>query len=45
MKIVIIKPKLIVILISPRISFPKNLATKKLNETGTNPTNKRAIPV
>ena len=45
MKVVIIREKLKIILIDPRISFPKVRATKKLNKNGTIPIKVRAKPV
>ena len=45
MKIVIIKQKLRITLIDPRVSLPNVLATKKLNRKGVEPTNARARPV
>tara|TARA_Y100001935_G_scaffold113536_1_gene94144 strand:- start:134 stop:271 length:138 start_codon:yes stop_codon:yes gene_type:complete len=45
MNMVIIRQKLKVILIEPRISLPNDLATKKLKVNGIIPTKPKAKPV
>ncbi len=44
-KVVIIREKLKMIFIDPRISFPKVRAIKKLNKKGENPMKVKAKPV
>ena len=44
-KIVMMRQKLSVMLIEPKISLPKDLATKKLNANGIIPTKPTAKPV